>query len=153
MLRTDRGDTGEPTMTTFTISNDSTDFGTFEGETPAHALAAMHRDAGYASKVVDGVVVPPASAVDADGVSLCPGIDDVTIAEVAPVLVSLDNGNSTTAIDTAEAAADFVVRFGEPAIVDHLAAKGLPSEDYDDALAVLRAFAGSLPAGEIPTLA
>ena len=69
------------------------------------------------------------------------------------MLVSLDNGNSTTAIDTAEAAADFVVRFGEPAIVDHLAAKGLPSEDYDDALAVLRAFAGSLPAGEIPTLA
>ena len=69
-------------MTTFTISNDSTDFGTFEGETPAHALAAMHRAAGYASQVIDGAVVPPASAVDADGVSLCPGIDDVTITEV-----------------------------------------------------------------------
>ena len=69
-------------MTTFTISNDSTDFGTFEGETPAHALAAMHRAAGYASRVVNGAVIPPASAVDADGVSLCPGIDDVTIAEV-----------------------------------------------------------------------
>jgi hypothetical protein len=69
-------------MTTFAISNDSTDFGTFEGETPAHALAAMHRAAGYASTVVDGVVVPPVSAVDADGASLCPSIDDVTIAEV-----------------------------------------------------------------------
>jgi hypothetical protein len=69
-------------MTTFTISNDSTDFGTFEGETPAHALAAMHRAAGYASQVIDGVVVSTASAVDADGVNLCPGIDDVTIAEV-----------------------------------------------------------------------
>lgn len=69
-------------MTTFTISNDSTDFGTFEGETPAHALAAMHRAAGYASRVVDGAVIPPASAVDADGASLCPGINDVTIAEV-----------------------------------------------------------------------
>jgi hypothetical protein len=69
-------------MSTFTISNDSTDFGTFEGETPAHALAAMHRAAGYASTVIDGVVVPPASAADADGASLCPGIDDVTIAEV-----------------------------------------------------------------------
>jgi hypothetical protein len=69
-------------MSTFTISNDSADFGTFEGETPAHALAAMHRAAGYASTVIDGVVVPPTSAVDADGASLCPGIDDVTIAEV-----------------------------------------------------------------------
>lgn len=69
-------------MSTYSISNDSTDFGTFEGETPAHALAAMHRAAGYASRVVDGVVIPPASAVDADGVSLCPGIDDVTITEV-----------------------------------------------------------------------
>jgi len=70
-------------MTIFTISNDSTDFGTFEGETPAHALAAMHRAAGYASTVIDGVVVPPASAVDEDGASLCPGIDDVTITEVS----------------------------------------------------------------------
>jgi hypothetical protein len=67
---------------TIKMTNDSTDFGTFEGETPAHALAAMHRAAGYASRVVDGVVVPPASAVDADGVSLCPGIDDVSITEV-----------------------------------------------------------------------
>lgn len=69
-------------MSTYSISNDSTDFGTFEGETPAHALAAMHCAAGYASRVVDGAVIPPASAVDADGASLCPGLDDVTIAEV-----------------------------------------------------------------------
>lgn len=69
-------------MTTYSISNNSADFGTFEGETPAHALAAMHRAAGYASTVVDGEVIPSASAVDADGVSLCPGINDVTITEV-----------------------------------------------------------------------
>lgn len=81
-------------MSTYSISNDSTDFGTFEGETPAHALAAMHRAAGYASRVVDGVVITPASAVDADGVDLCLGIDDVTITEVpyvgAEICVSTD---------------------------------------------------------------
>lgn len=81
-------------MKTYSIRNDSTDFGTFEGETPAHALAAMHRDAGYASQVIDGVVVPPASAVDADGVSIVPSMDSVTIAEVpyagADICVSTD---------------------------------------------------------------
>lgn len=66
-----------------TLRATGTDFGTFDGETPAHALAAMHRAAGYASQVVNGAVIPPASAVDADGVSLCPGLDDVTITELA----------------------------------------------------------------------
>lgn len=71
---------------------------------------------------------------------------------MSTVTVSLDNGHSTTAITTADAAAAFVARYGERNIVDHLAAQGLPTEDYADALAVLAAFAGSLPAGEVPTL-
>lgn len=93
----DPGQKAETTMSTFTISTASTDFGTFDGETPAHALAAMHRAAGYASKAVDGVVIPPASAVDADGVSLCPGIDDVTITEL--VYAGADITVSTDGID------------------------------------------------------
>ena len=68
------------------------------------------------------------------------------------VTVSLDNGNSETTIADNAAAATFIARYGERAIVEHIAAEGLPSEDYDDALAVLRAFAGSLSEGEIPTL-
>lgn len=74
-------------MSTFRIQSDATDFGTFEGETPAHALAAMHRAAGYASTVVDGEVIPPASAVDADGVSLCPSMDAVRITAARFVVV------------------------------------------------------------------
>jgi hypothetical protein len=96
-------------MSTFTISNDSTDFGTFEGETPAHALAAMHRAAGYASAVIDGVVVPPASAIDADGASLCPGIDGVTITEVSDETtysVTFTDADTSEAYDAAAQASE-----------------------------------------------
>lgn len=42
------------------------DLGTYEGDTAAHALAAMHRDAGYKADVVGGELVSdaPGSAAD-----------------------------------------------------------------------------------------
>lgn len=71
-------------MTTYSITIKATgETSTYEGETAAHALAAMHRAAGYASQVIDGEVIPPASATDADGESLCPTMDDVRIVAVA----------------------------------------------------------------------
>jgi hypothetical protein len=67
-----------------TIKASGAYMGTFEGTSPAEALAAMNRSAGYAA----------ADAVDADGVSLCPTIDDVTITELefegAGILVRID---------------------------------------------------------------
>ena len=44
-------------MTTYDITSKSgATMGTYEGETPAEALAAMHRDAGYTVTVEDGGV-------------------------------------------------------------------------------------------------
>lgn len=118
----------------------------------------------FLADVADRAVTLSTVAIGGQGYVLLPGegVDGVdcwahvTIEEAveapAGVVVSLDNGASTVTVTDAEEAAGFIVRYGEPAIVDHLASKGLPTEDYADALAVLRAFAGSLRDGEVPTL-
>lgn len=63
-------------MKSFSIfSKDGADFGTYTGETAAHALAAMHRDAGYKVSVEAGELVF-ASESDAE---LCGGLDAWTV--------------------------------------------------------------------------
>lgn len=49
-------------MKTYQISNTASghNFGTYSGETALHAIAAMHRDAGYAAEVVNGELVTDA---------------------------------------------------------------------------------------------
>jgi len=62
-------------MNTYSITiKGGADMGFWHGATAAEALASMNRAAGYTA----------ADAVDADGVSLCPTIDDVTITELEP---------------------------------------------------------------------
>jgi hypothetical protein len=66
-------------MTTFNIiSKSNANHGDFEGATPAEALAAMHRDAGYRVSVEGDDV---AFASDADR-EVCGGVDDWTIRQV-----------------------------------------------------------------------
>jgi hypothetical protein len=67
------------TMTTYNITSKSgANYGDFEGATPAEALAAMHRDAGYRVSVEGDEV---AFASDADR-EFCGGVDDWTIRPV-----------------------------------------------------------------------
>lgn len=67
-------------MNTYTITSSAGQtMGIYAGETPAHALAAMHRDAGYQSvRVEDGELVFP----DADTEALCGGLDVWTVTPV-----------------------------------------------------------------------
>ena len=66
--------------TTYTITSGAGQtMGTYSGETAAHALAAMHRDAGYPRvRVEDGEIVFP----DADTESLCGGLAAWTVTPV-----------------------------------------------------------------------
>ena len=67
-------------MTTYEItSSTGNTMGTYEGTTPAEALAAMHRDAGYRVRV-DGGEIVFASEGDAE---VCGGLDAWTVREVA----------------------------------------------------------------------
>lgn len=66
-------------MTTYEISNSQTTMGHYEGETAAHALAAMHRDAGYRVSVdADGDLV----FASAEDERLCGGLDCWKVKEV-----------------------------------------------------------------------
>ncbi len=49
-------------MTSYIITNTASgaDLGTYEGETALHAIAALHRDAGYKARVTDGELVTDA---------------------------------------------------------------------------------------------
>lgn len=76
-------------MTTYsiTIKTSGAVMGTYDGETAIHALAAMHRDAGYDRATVDedGDLVNDSSAVDASGAWICAQPEDCIIEEVQPV--------------------------------------------------------------------
>jgi len=66
-------------MTTYEISTlGGTTYGTYQGRTPADALAAMHRDAGYRVAVEDGALIWHDDADEA----LCGGLDRWTVAPV-----------------------------------------------------------------------
>ena len=66
-------------MTTYDITSKSgATMGTYEGETPAEALAAMHRDAGYTVTVEDGDVAFRSD----DDRAVCGGVDEWTIRPV-----------------------------------------------------------------------
>lgn len=66
-------------MTSFQIfSKSGVNFGVYEGETAAHALAAMHRDAGYDATVEDGDIK---FASDSDA-EICGGIDAWSVCEI-----------------------------------------------------------------------
>lgn len=53
--------------------------GVYEGATPAEALAAMHRDAGYDVRAEGDRVVFP----DAETERICGGLDDWLVREVS----------------------------------------------------------------------
>jgi hypothetical protein len=67
-------------MTTYEILtlHGGTSYGTYQGRTPADALAAMHRDAGYRVVVEDGELIWHDDADEA----LCGGLDRWTVAPV-----------------------------------------------------------------------
>jgi len=67
-------------MTTYEILTllGGTSYGTYQGRTPADALAAMHRDAGYRVAVEDGALIWHDDADEA----LCGGLDRWTVAPV-----------------------------------------------------------------------
>ncbi len=68
-------------MKSYTItSRASVDMGIYQGETPAHALAALHRDAGYQVSVDehDELVFK-----DDEEREICGDVDDWIIEEVS----------------------------------------------------------------------
>ena len=66
-----------PTMTRYRIhSAAGADMGSYVGRTPAHALAAMHRCAGYDCTVRDSAIV----FLDPDDRSMCGDVDHWRIA-------------------------------------------------------------------------
>ncbi len=74
-------------------------------------------------------------------------------ARVEPsVLVSTDNGNSTTRVTDDATAAAFIARYGERNVVTALRDADLSTEDYDGALALLAALAKAHGSKAIPTL-
>lgn len=66
-------------MTTYNITSKSgSDHGDFEGATPAEALSAMHRDAGYTVTVEDGDVAFRSE----EERTVCGGVNEWTIRPV-----------------------------------------------------------------------
>lgn len=78
-------------MTSYTITHSvsSRDFGTYEGETPNRALAAMLRDAGIRATVDahDAIYLDPRD-VDADGVHLAGDLGDYSVRKSIEVLAA-----------------------------------------------------------------
>lgn len=76
-------------MTSYTITHSVSgrDFGTYEGETPNRALAAMLRDAGIRATVDahDAIYLDPRD-VDADGVHLAGDLGDYIVCSAIEVL-------------------------------------------------------------------
>lgn len=66
-------------MNTYRITSESgLTMGDYDGETPAHALAVMHRDAGYTCSVENGEVV---FAFECDE-EVCGGVDAWIVRQV-----------------------------------------------------------------------
>lgn len=79
------------------------------------------------------------------------GNESVEESGVVGVLVSLDNGNSTTLVDDEADASSFITRYGERNAADAIRAAG-GNPEWDTFLGLLRALAAAHAPGEIPTL-
>ena len=79
------------------------------------------------------------------------GDESVEESGVEGVLVSLDNGNSTTLVDDEADASAFITRYGERNAVDAIRAAG-GNPEWDTFLNLLRTLAAAHASGEIPTL-
>lgn len=67
-------------MTTYTVTNTRSGltFGEYTGETPAHAIASLLRDAGYTASVEDGEVTLGDDAPE----TVRDGLDEIEAIEV-----------------------------------------------------------------------